>query len=95
MERDAVPAECAVREFLNICLAEDCLAVHCWDWCCNTQTMVALWLMRALKFSSSPPAGGRAPPPARLPRALGTATPPPGAGNTLRLPAPATPPLLL
>ena len=31
MELDTVPAACAVRELLNICLAEDCLAVHCWD----------------------------------------------------------------
>jgi hypothetical protein len=53
MERDAVPAACAVREFLNVCLAEDCLAVHCWDGRGNAPTMVALWLMRVLKFSSA------------------------------------------
>jgi hypothetical protein len=51
--RDEHPTAWASREFLNICLHEKELAVHCWDGRGNAALLVALWLMRALRFSAA------------------------------------------
>lgn len=52
MGRDALPSTWIVREFLNICDSHDTLGVHCWDGLGNAATMVCLWLMRHLGFTS-------------------------------------------
>jgi hypothetical protein len=51
--RDEPPTAWATREFLGICLREQALAVHCWDGRGNAALLVALWLMRALRFSAA------------------------------------------